>query len=46
VSPQGGSIAVHVDSDLDAAEAMALTVEPSECPPAPTSQPFALATLA
>jgi hypothetical protein len=40
VSPRDGVLATHVDADVGASEAMAVTVEPTECPSAPTSQPI------
>jgi hypothetical protein len=40
VSPADGSIGLQVGADVEAADVMAVTVEASGCPPAPTSDPI------
>lgn len=45
VSPRDGVLATHIDTDIGSSEAMAVTVEPSECPSAPTSSPILTAEL-
>ena len=44
--PEDGNIALTVDADLGTTDAMALTAEPSECPPSPTGAPVKTADLA
>jgi hypothetical protein len=43
ISPTDGSIGLPVSADVGATDVMAVTVESSECPPAPTSDPVLLA---
>jgi len=45
LAPSGGAVAASLDADLNSAELMAVTVESSECPDAPTTDPLYTATL-
>jgi hypothetical protein len=45
VVPADGVVAFRVEADVGAADAMAVTEEPSDCPSAPTTEPFLLADL-
>jgi hypothetical protein len=45
VTPTDGAIATRVASDVSTADLMAVTVESSSCPSAPTTQPFLTASL-
>lgn len=46
VSPTDGQLATFTDLDVSASDLMAITVESSSCPSAPTTQPVYTATLA
>jgi hypothetical protein len=45
VTPVDGVVALSVDADIGTAETMAVTEESSDCPSAPTSDPFMAADL-
>jgi anti-sigma-K factor RskA len=45
-SPTNGELSAFTDADVSTSDLMAVTVEPSSCPPAPTTQPVYTATLA
>jgi hypothetical protein len=45
VSPQDGAVVAWVDANVGTTETMAVTVEPSSCPEAPTSDPVLTADL-
>jgi hypothetical protein len=45
VTPVDGRLAAFVDADIGTAEQMAVTIEPSSCPGAPTSEPIQSLTL-
>ena len=45
VTPVDGRLATFVDADIGTAEQMAVTIEPSSCPGAPTSEPIQSLTL-
>ena len=44
-APEDGSLVEHVEADLSGADQMAVTVEPTSCPSAPTSEPILSAPL-
>lgn len=44
-TPSGGAVAASLDADLSSAQLMAVTVESSECPAAPTTDPLYTAEL-
>jgi anti-sigma-K factor RskA len=46
VSPTDGRLAAVTDLDVSTSDVMAITVERTDCPPAPTTQPVYTATLA
>jgi anti-sigma-K factor RskA len=46
VSPTDGRLAAVTDLDVSTSDVMAITVEPTDCPAAPTTQPVYTATLA
>jgi anti-sigma-K factor RskA len=46
LTPTDGAVASYLDADLSAAELMAVTVESTECPSAPTTDPVFTAELA
>jgi hypothetical protein len=46
VTPVDGRIAVFVNADVGTTEQMAVTVEPSACPPTPSGEPVLTAPLA
>jgi anti-sigma-K factor RskA len=45
LTPSGGAVAASLDADLSSAQLMAVTVESSECPAAPTTDPLYTAEL-
>jgi hypothetical protein len=45
VVPTDGVVAFRVEADVSTADAMAVTEESSDCPSAPTTEPFLLADL-
>ena len=45
-SPTNGELSAFTDADVSKSDLMAVTVEPTSCPPAPTTQPVYTATLA
>ena len=45
LAPTGGAVAASIDADLSSAQLMAVTVESSECPTAPTTDPLYTADL-
>jgi len=45
LAPRGGAVAASIDADLTSAELMAVTVESSACPDAPTTDPLYTAAL-
>jgi anti-sigma-K factor RskA len=45
VTPTDGRFSLYVDADLGTTQRMAVTVEPSSCPAAPTGTPVATASL-
>jgi len=45
-SPTGGQLATYTSADVTGSDVMAVTVEPTSCPAAPTTQPVYTATLA
>ena len=45
-SPTNGELAAYTDADVSTSDVMAVTVEPTSCPAAPTTQPVYTATLA
>jgi len=45
LAPIGGAVAASIDTDLSSAQLMAVTVETSECPSAPTTDPLYTAEL-
>lgn len=45
LAPSGGAVAASLDADLSSAQLMAVTVESSECPAAPTTDPVYTAEL-
>ena len=45
VTPTDGVVAIRVDANIGTTDTMAVTVEPADCPAAPTSQPVLLADL-
>jgi len=45
-SPANGELSAYTDADVSKSDVMAVTVEPTSCPPAPTTQPVYTATLA
>ena len=45
LAPTDGAVATYVDADLSAAELMAVTVESTDCPSAPTTDPVFTAEL-
>jgi anti-sigma-K factor RskA len=46
LAPTEGAVAAYLDADLSSAQLMAVTVEPSDCPDAPTTDPVYTAELA
>jgi hypothetical protein len=40
LTPTDGAVAAYVDADPSSAELLAVTVESSECPDAPTTDPI------
>jgi anti-sigma-K factor RskA len=46
VTPNDGEILTYVDADLGDTDTMAVTVEPSSCPTAPTTDPVLTASIA
>ena len=46
LTPTDGAVAAHLDADLSSAELMAVTVESTDCPAAPTTDPVFTAELA
>jgi hypothetical protein len=46
MTPTDGAVAAHLDADLSSAELMAVTVESTDCPAAPTTDPVFTAELA
>jgi hypothetical protein len=44
-SPTNGELSAYTDADVSKSDVMAVTVEPTSCPPAPTTQPVYTATL-
>jgi anti-sigma-K factor RskA len=46
LAPTEGAVATYLDADLSSAELMAVTVESTDCPPAPTTDPVFTAELA
>jgi anti-sigma-K factor RskA len=46
LAPTEGAVATYLDADLSSAELMAVTVESTECPSAPTTDPVFTAELA
>ncbi len=46
LTPSDGAVAAYIDADPSSAELMAVTVESSECPDAPTTDPIFTAALA
>jgi hypothetical protein len=46
VSPTDGRVATFTDIDVSSSDVMAITVESTACPSAPTTQPIYTATLA
>lgn len=44
--PTGGAVAAYIDVDPSSAQLMAVTLEPSDCPDAPTTDPIYTAELA
>ena len=46
LTPTDGAVATHLDADLSSAELMAVTVESTDCPAAPTTDPVYTAELA
>ncbi len=46
LAPTEGAVAAYLDADLSSAELMAVTVESSDCPDAPTTDPVFTAELA
>jgi anti-sigma-K factor RskA len=46
LAPTDGAVATYVDADLSSAELIAVTVESSDCPDAPTTDPVYTAALA
>jgi hypothetical protein len=45
VTPVDGRIAVYVEANVGTTDTMAVTVEPTSCPEAPTSDPVLTAQL-
>ena len=45
LAPIGGAVAASIEADLSSAQLMAVTVESSECPSAPTTDPLYTAEL-
>ena len=45
-SPTNGELAAYTRTDVSTSDVMAVTLEPTSCPPAPTTQPVYTATLA
>ena len=45
LAPTDGAVAAYLDADLSSAELMAVTVESTDCPSAPTTQPVFTAEL-
>jgi anti-sigma-K factor RskA len=45
-SPANGELSAYTDADVSKSDVIAVTVEPTSCPPAPTTQPVYTATLA
>ena len=45
-SPTDGELAAYTSADVNGSDVMAVTVEPTSCPAAPTTQPMYTATLA
>jgi anti-sigma-K factor RskA len=45
-SPTAGELAAYTSADVNGSDVMAVTVEPTSCPAAPTTQPVYTATLA
>jgi hypothetical protein len=43
--PSDGELLEHVEADLSGTDSMAVTVEPNDCPPAPSTQPIFSAPL-
>jgi len=46
LAPSEGAVAAYLDADLSSAELMAVTVESTDCPDAPTTDPVFTAELA
>jgi anti-sigma-K factor RskA len=46
LAPSDGAVAAYIDADPSSAELMAVTVESSDCPDAPTTEPIYTAELA
>ena len=46
LTPTDGAVAAHLDADLSSAELMAVTVESTDCPAAPTTDPVFTAEIA
>ena len=44
-TPVDGRVAIFVDAEIGTTDTMAVTVESTECPPAPTGEPVAIAPL-
>jgi hypothetical protein len=45
LAPTDGAVATYLDADLSSAELMAVTVESTDCPSAPTTDPVFTAEL-
>jgi hypothetical protein len=45
-TPTNGELFAFTDADVSKSDLMAVTVEPTSCPPAPTTQPVYTAKLA